>query len=77
MLTRYAIVGETYSASQPMLNCNRYGTEVITKPECRSGLRKESTIFAEAGAGAGVGYLNENRTGAGAGVRISVFTGVG
>ena len=28
----------------------------------RNGLRKESTIFAEAGAGAGVGFLNENRT---------------
>ena len=24
--------------------------EVITEPECRSGLRKDSTIFAEAGA---------------------------
>jgi len=37
-------------------------TEVITEPECRSGLREESTIFAEAGAGPGVGLLNENRT---------------
>jgi len=51
--------------------------EVITEPECPSGLRKESTIFAEAGAGPGVGILNENRTGAGAGVSISVFTGIG
>ena len=31
------------------------------KLECRSRLRKESTIFAEAGAGPGVGFLNENR----------------
>ena len=35
---------------------------MITKLECRSGLRKEPTILAEAGAGAGVGFLNENRT---------------
>jgi len=33
---------------------------VITEPESRSGLRKESTIFAETGAGPG--FLNENRT---------------
>jgi len=38
------------------------GSEVITEPECRSGLRKESTIFAEAGARPGVGFLTENRT---------------
>ena len=37
-------------------------SEVITEPECRSGLRKESTIFAEAGEGPGVGFLNEIRT---------------
>jgi len=36
--------------------------EVITEPECRSRLRKELTIFAEAGAGPGVGFLIENRT---------------
>jgi len=36
--------------------------EVITEAECQSGLRKESTIFAEAGAGPGVGFLNENWT---------------
>jgi len=40
----------------------RVEPEVITEPECRSGLRKESTIFAEAGAGPGVGFFNENRT---------------
>jgi len=38
------------------------GPEVITEPECRSGLRKESTIFAKAEGGPGVGFLNENRT---------------
>jgi len=36
--------------------------EVITEPECRSRLRKEFTIFTEAGAGPGVGFLIENRT---------------
>jgi len=36
--------------------------EVITEPESRSGLRKESPIFAEAGAEPGLGFLNENRT---------------
>jgi len=36
--------------------------EVITEPECRSGLRKEFTIFAEAGAGPGVRFLNVKRT---------------
>jgi len=37
-------------------------SEVITEPECRSGLWKESTIFDEAGAGPGVGFFNANRT---------------
>jgi len=37
-------------------------SEVITERECRSDLREESTIFAEAGAGLGVGFLNENWT---------------
>jgi len=37
-------------------------SEVITEPECWSRLRKEFTIFSEAGAGPGVGFLNENRT---------------
>jgi len=36
--------------------------EVNTEPECRSGLRKESAIFAEVGAGLGVGFLNEIRS---------------
>jgi len=36
--------------------------EVITEPERRSGLRKESTIFAEAEAGSGVGIFDENRS---------------
>jgi len=41
---------------------NRFVAEVITEPECRCGLRKEYTIFAEAGTGPGVGFLNENWT---------------
>jgi len=36
--------------------------EVITKPECRSGLWPELTIFAPGGAGSGVGIFNKNRT---------------
>ena len=39
-----------------------FRSEVITEPECRSRLRKESTIFAKAEVGPGVGFLNENRT---------------
>ena len=42
----------------PVWSCS----EVITGPECRSGLRKESTIFAEAGTWPGGGFWNENRT---------------
>jgi len=55
----------------PTLEVERYagGAEWRRRPlvrghhhaGCRSGLRKESTIFAEAGAGPGVGFLNENR----------------
>jgi len=45
--------------------CLYYGLvclpEVITEPERRSGLRKESTIFSEARAEPRVGFLNENR----------------
>ena len=41
-----------------------FESEVITEPECRNRLRKESMIFAEAGPG--VGFLNET----GARVRI-------
>jgi len=41
---------------------SKFATEVFTEPESRSGLRKESTIFAEAGAGPGVGFLKENWT---------------
>jgi len=50
---------------------------VITEPKSRSGLRKESTIFAETGEGPGVGFFNETGPGSGAGVRILVFIGVG
>jgi len=47
---------------------------VITEPERRSGLRKKSTIFAEAGQDLESDFLM--KTGPGAGVTISVFTGV-
>jgi len=32
-------------------------TEMITEPDCRSGLRPEFAIWAAAGAGAGVNIL--------------------
>jgi len=43
----------------------------------RSGLRKESTIFAEAGAGPGVGIFNENQTRSWTRSENFSFTGVG
>jgi len=42
------------------VKASEMATLVIT--ERRSGLRRESTIFAKAGAGSGVRFLNENRT---------------
>jgi len=32
------------------------------EPKCRTGLRKESTLFDEAEAGPGIRFFKENRT---------------
>jgi len=69
MLKHKKVVRQT----QTLLHASRWRCPKQPQAQCaltcqqrwsrsRSGLRKQSTIFAEAGAGPGGGFLNENRS---------------